>query len=130
MAGGISVDINEAAVRRMLSDPAGMTGRFMYQLGQRVRTRAVLNCPVRTGRLRSSIQMTLTSAPPSSVEFNVGTNVEYAYWVHEGRGPVRPVNKKVLHWVGPGGEVFTTYAGPAKGQPFLTDALDAEVGAL
>jgi len=38
------------------------------------------------------------------------------YWriLNDGRGPVRPVNKKVLHWIDPktGRDVFSTYSGP------------------
>jgi hypothetical protein len=39
------------------------------------------------------------------------------YWdlVNNGRGPVRPINAKALHWVDPktGKDVFAKYAGPS-----------------
>lgn len=38
------------------------------------------------------------------------------YWniINDGRGPVRPVNAKVLHWIDPktGKDVFSRYSGP------------------
>jgi hypothetical protein len=41
-------------------------------------------------------------------------DIPYARWVLEGRGPVKPVNKKVLHWVDANGkDVFAKSVGPA-----------------
>ena len=54
----------------------------------------------------------------------VGTTVPYAEFVEFGRGPIRPVNAKVLHFfLKDGTEVFTTYAGPAEPRPFLEPAV-------
>lgn len=47
---------------------------------------AKLACPVDTGRLRNSITYAIAS---SEKAVYVGTNVEYAYSVHEGTGPNR-----------------------------------------
>jgi phage gpG-like protein len=61
---------------------------------------------VRTGRLRSSIM----ARRVSDFEYGIGTNVVYAR-IHEFGGTIqipeiRPVNKKAMRWVGPGGRVF------------------------
>lgn len=48
------------------------------------------------------------------------------YWVfvNNGRGPVRPVNAKVLHWIGPDGkDVFATYAKGVAPRHMLENAL-------
>ncbi len=52
-----------------------------------------------------------------------GSDKEYAAYVEYGRGPVEPVNKKVLHFKIDGKEVFTGYAGPAEPKPFLEPAV-------
>lgn len=46
----------------------------------------------------------------------IGSDEQYALYLEYGRGPVRPVNKKALHWVDPdtGEDVFTKYAGPSE----------------
>ena len=58
-----------------------------------------------------------------SADVVVATN--YAHWVDDGRGPVRPVSKRVLHWVSPKyGEVFAMYASPYQGTLFSKEAAD------
>ena len=56
----------------------------------------------------------------------VGTDVNHAYYIEFGRGPVRPVNKKYLHWIDKdtSEDVFATYAGPTEPQPFLQPAVE------
>lgn len=49
--------------------------------------------------------------------------VPYAHYVNDGRGPVRPVNARVLHWNSPKyGEVFAMYASPYAGTHFAEEA--------
>jgi len=45
--------------------------------------------------------------------------IPYARWVIEGRGPVRPVRAKMLHWIDPdtGKDVFRKCVGPAPPHP-------------
>jgi len=58
--------------------------------------------------------------------------IDYARWVIEGRGPVLPKEKKVLHWIDPdtGKDVFAKSAGPAPAHPifFLTPSELDRVG--
>jgi len=105
MANDVQVRIDQAALSRMLSDPSHATGRYMFALGNRIRNRAIQNAPVDTGRLRSSITLVVEGDPPDSVRITVGSDVEYARYVHDG----------------------TRYM---TGRPFLVDAMIAEVGAL
>lgn len=58
-----------------------------------------------------------------TIEF--GSDKDYAFWVEYGRGPVFPVNKKVLHWVDPetGKDVFARYSGPTTGIHFMESAM-------
>jgi len=55
----------------------------------------------------------------------VGSDLEYAYWVENGRGIVEPVNAKVLHWVDKvtGEDVFAMRSGPSEPMPFLEPAV-------
>lgn len=123
----LHVVIDEAALQHVLTDPSGMTGRYLLRKLNEVRSLATIYCPVRTGRLKSSITVSTPPHPfgPRTMYGGVGTDVEYATWVHEGRGPVRPIRARVLHWIGPDGEsIFRPYAGPAEGQPFLRRAME------
>src|SRR5262245_48455637 len=52
------------------------------------------NMSVVTGELLGSIKILYEQG----YEGVVGTDSEYAHFVEFGRGPVRPVNAKVLHW--------------------------------
>lgn len=51
--------------------------------------------------------------------YEIGAYKDYASYVNDGRGPVRPVTKRSLHWVDPKyGEVFTKYAAPSRPNDF------------
>lgn len=123
-----TVRINGAAVRRIAG--GAQAEAFMLRLGNRIRNNAASRCNVDSGRLRSSLQVIL-SGPGSML---VGTDVEYAIYVHNGTRPhlIEPVTARVLHWIGPGGEVFAAraYHPGYGGNPFLTDAVEDEVRAL
>lgn len=52
----------------------------------------------------------------------VGSALEYASYVNDGRGPVHVKNKRSLHWVYPrpdGKDYFAKEVGPAKGLHFI-----------
>lgn len=50
---------------------------------------------------------------------------DYAYIVHQGRGPIRPKTAKALkfYWKRAGRVVTTDYVAPRRGRPFLADSL-------
>jgi len=52
----------------------------------------------------------------------VGTNVEYAQYVNEGRGPVVPIHAKALHYFHNGMEIFSKRSGPADPKPYFENA--------
>lgn len=54
---------------------------------------------------------------------DIGTDVFYAKYVNDGRGPVHAKNAKCLHFVTKGGvEVFTKSVGPAAPRPYIDDS--------
>lgn len=144
MAGIIVNEMNSAAVQQLLTSTNGAVYRDMLRRGLKVETKAKSNLqsdPTRvdTGRLRGSIRarmITLDGVPVC----RVGTNVEYASFVHDGTGLfgprhayIVPVNKSVLRWKtkGGGGKNGYTYAKKSSGMrpnPFLKNALPAMIG--
>lgn len=58
----------------------------------------------------------------SSTEYYIGTFVDYAKFVEEGRGPVYPVSKKALYFQIGGTDVFAKSVRPAKARPFVEPA--------
>jgi hypothetical protein len=130
---GVRVIIHEVEMRRLLSSPSGPVIRDMLRRGVRVQAKARRFVGVDTGRLRSSITVSLVAAG-TKIAVRVGTNVQYALWHHEGTGiygprhqPIRPVRAKVLVFK-PKGSSVTVFARQVRGQPgtkFLTRALGA-----
>lgn len=70
--------------------------------------------PVRSGALRDSIH----SEPMGGEVYFIGTDIEHAKYVENGRGEVRPVTKKALHWYD-GADIFSMYARPTKPNDFV-----------
>ena len=63
----------------------------------------------------------------SDTSYLVGTTITHFYplCVEKGRGEVRPVNAKVLHWFTlSGNEVFSMYSSPAPPRPFVKPAYE------
>lgn len=57
---------------------------------------------------------------------DIGTDVFYAKYVNDGRGPVFAKNAKCLHFITKGGvEVFTKSVGPASPRPYIDDSDEA-----
>lgn len=69
-----------------------------------------------TGKLENSINIRSRTGHAA----RVGTNLFYAEYVNDGRGPVVAKNKKCLHFITKtGDEVFTKRVGPAKPREYL-----------
>lgn len=62
----------------------------------------------------------------------VGTNLGYAKAVHDGSPPhvIRPKGKKALYWRGAAHPVRSVRHPGYKGNPFITDGLQAQRGAI
>ena len=95
--------------------------------GLLVEGRAKGNAPVKTGTLRRSIT-TRARGFAGGAEAIVGTNVPYARWVEEGRGPVVPVRARVLRFEIGGKVIFTRRAGPAAGRWYMRKAFQSSRG--
>lgn len=129
--------VDPSAIRRIFADQSGPVGREMTRVALRVQNRAKQLAPVDTGRLRASITHELRVVNDVVIAV-VGTNVEYARIVHEGRGPITtrrarglaPNGPKALRFKPKGGGsfIFRKSVGPAEAQPFLRDALRDVVG--
>lgn len=82
----------------------------------------MLNDNVLSARLINSIEI----LEEGNKVIVVGTKVPYAGIVEFGRGPVRPITAKTLHWIDPrtGKDVFSRYSGPVEAMPFLQPAVE------
>lgn len=79
----VSIRWNALEENRLLHAVNGPTGRWLATIAAKVETAAKGYTPVDTGRLRSSITWTIIEDGRSLVAI-IGTNVEYAIYVHEG----------------------------------------------
>lgn len=68
-----------------------------------------------TGALAASVN----TIKRSDSEWSVGTDLPYAKYVKNGRGVVRPVRAKALHWVDNGQDVFAMRASATKPNDFI-----------
>lgn len=84
--------------------------------------------PVDTGRLRNSMTNRVESGG-SGVTGEVGTNVRYARWVEEGRGPVVARGRALRFEVG-GRVLFRKHVGPARGRFMFKRGLEASRSAI
>lgn len=136
--------LDASALRHLVETEVG---RDLQRRGQRVLNRARALCPVDEGRLRASLTMETrrSSLGPYVV---VGSNLEYAVYVHEGtgiyagRGMITPKRGRYLVWPAKnnsgignrrysGGAtaryVFARQVRGQPGQPFLLRALPAAI---
>jgi Bacteriophage HK97-gp10, putative tail-component len=78
--------------------------------------------PVQTGHLRRSITHNVT-ALGANIIARIGTNVPYAIYVEEGRGPIVARPGRWLRFTIGGVVIYTKRVGPAKGQHFMKRAI-------
>ncbi len=81
------------------------------------------NGSIHTGRLLSSIYIFHTG----DMTYTVGTTISHFYplCIENGRGAVRPVRAKALHYITKNGqEVFSQYSSPTTPKPFVQPAYD------
>ena len=140
-----TLKLDQEGLRTLLSSPQGAVWADIQRRTNRVLNQARRNAPVDEGRLRASLAMEMRSANGRPIG-RVGTNVEYAMYVHEGtgveagRGYIVPVRARVLRWAATNntGSGTRRYRGGAtqqfvyakrsrgvKARPFLRDALTA-----
>ena len=98
----------------------------LQRAATKIRDKAKGNINHKSGKLGASGKVTKIGRMVYEVRFeafNKGFN--YASAVEFGRGPVRPINAKVLRFNVGGKTVFTKYAGPAPAQRFLGRVVDS-----
>jgi hypothetical protein len=139
----VSHRLDPAAIRALIFSPQGGVARDLLRRGLRVETQAKRNLggiggPKRidTGRLRASISTNLVTRNGVPTVL-VGTNVNYALFVHNGTGiygpmhrPIRPRRAKFLRFRPRTSRRFV-YARQVRGMlpnPFLKNALSAARG--
>jgi hypothetical protein len=133
------VEVPTAEVNAALAGPNGILMKGMLRRGLRVETSAKRMAPANKGRLRQSITTKIVYKSVDGMIVpvaEVGTDVDYAGFVHDGTGvygptgqPIRPKHYSYL--------VFTTKSGilihatsvrGQRGTPFLKDALRSTIG--
>jgi hypothetical protein len=126
-----TVQLSLGAIQSLLNSPQGPVAMDMMRRGRKVEALAKRLAPVDTGRLAGSIvtvQINVGGKPGAGV----GTNVEYALYVHDGTRahPIAPKRAKVLRFKAGGSVVFTSKVNHpgTKAVPFLENALVAAAG--
>ena len=136
--------VDLGAIRVLLTSPQGGVVKDLMRRGLLVETAAKRNLAgvggpkrIHTGRLRASIgppQLVYRNGRPAVI---VGTNVNYALFVHEGTGiygpkgrPIRPKRAKFLKFQikGRGKFVYAKQVKGMPGNPYLVNALPAARG--
>ena len=74
---------NRSEEARLLKATSSPVGRMLARLAAKAETASKARCPVDTGRLRGSINWRIQMEGGQLVAI-IGTNVEYAIYVHEG----------------------------------------------
>ena len=137
--------VNPQGMAKLLQSPQGLVWRDIHRRANNVLNLARVKCPVDQGKLRQSLAVEMRSVNGQPVG-RVGTNVEYALYVHEGTGlygerkrMIVPVNRKALRWAtvnnsgrgrrrykagATGAYTFSKYSRGFPGRPFLRDALN------
>lgn len=140
------VRLSSAQFRAALEGPGGEVHELLLEKARRVLAEAVRLCPVDNGDLRDSLNISPVRREGGELVVNVGTDLEYGLFVHEGTGiygprgdVIRPVRAKALRWtakanVGAPGRprfarnvVFAKYVRGVRPRPFLKEALDRVV---
>lgn len=118
----MEITIDAAAVEALASRLASAASAydaairaFLSRVALHIQREAQLAAPVRTGTLRRSIT---SEVQPRAAR--VGSNLDYARHVHEGRGEVVARPGGVLRFTARDGSVvFVRRVGPAAANPFL-----------
>jgi phage gpG-like protein len=125
--------LDQSAINKAMTGRGGPVWQAALRAGGYVRDQAKLdltnNGLVNTGKLRNSIESQV-SAKGTQVVATVGTDVEYARFVHDGtKSPIVPRRARALRFKPKGSSVFV-FAAKVRGtketgrySPFMTNAL-------
>src|SRR5688572_9681029 len=114
------VTLNNAEVTKLLQGPNGPVVGEIQRKTVKAHGVARAECPVDTGRLRSSIRWRMAT-DSRGVHGIVGTDADYAVYVHQGTRPhsIQPRTKKALFWKGARHPVRGVQHPGTRGVPFL-----------
>lgn len=111
-------------ISEAISRLEGLGEKVAREAEQIMKDEIIINTKEGTGKLASSVNVKQVS----SSTWSIGTDLYYAKYVNDGRGPVRPVEKQALRWYSPrmsGNAVFSNYAGPTQGIDFTGKTVSA-----
>ena len=126
----IVMNLRTGEINAMLRGQGGEVVRDLQRRGNAVLSRARQLAPVRTGALRGSLNMQIITIGQNPA-VQIGTNLRYAMWVHEGtgiyagRGYIYPRTARFLSWVENGRRIYARRIRGMRGTPYLLDALSA-----
>lgn len=134
----LSVDVSEiiALAKRSEAAPQHITRELSAAgraSGLAVERLAKSLIPVKTGNAKALTRMEPVQASANGVTVLVvstaqsGTGFPYPIALEYGRKGFSATNRKVLHFVTGGKEVFTRRVGPAAARPFMQPALDRSI---
>lgn len=129
MAVRVDVDVSQRGIHSMI-EPGGILYQHLDRVGSTVSTVAKLRVGVDTGRLRQSINHQ-NIVRPTQATARVSARPKYAWIHHQGRGPIAAKQGKALRFRAGGRRgpvIFRKRVGPAKANPFLTDAVRIVTG--
>lgn len=121
----VRIKLNQAAIRS-LSDPGGTIDQAVRRAAGKTRdeAKAIVTSEGRidTGLLRNSIR----TQRVGDAHWQVGSDVDYALYQHEGVRPFGPKRKRFLRFIPKGGStyVFAKRVRGFRGIKYLTRALD------
>lgn len=123
----IRVNWDNAEIQQMLSGDGGMVDRAVARAAGRTRDRSKANVGrygrVDTGTMRNSIRSQRLSGRVG-VWYEVGTDVYYAMFQHDGTKAHGPRRAKAMRWTSGATIVFAKHVAGVQPAPFLKDALD------
>lgn len=105
-------------ISEALSKLEGFGRKVADEAEQIMKDEIIANTKEGTGKLAASVDV----KPIGDSAWSVGTELEYAKYVNDGRGPVFPVKAKALRWYSPrfsGNAIIRGSAGPAEGKHFV-----------
>ena len=118
------VVLDNAAIQELLTSPSGPVFRDIQRRTINVHAGAIRRCNVDTGAMRSDIRWAMIR-DEQGIAGLVGTNKEYAGFVHDGTEPhvIEAKAGGALYWKGARHPVKRVNHPGYRGNPFLRDAL-------
>lgn len=104
----ITLNIDRLALDHTINNPQGEVGQWLKKRGRMMMMAAKAQVPLGTGKLRASIKM-IHGRNGLGQYIDIGSNLNYALYVHEGTRPheIVPEQAKVLRFSGGGRVVYT-----------------------